>query len=172
MMFPPDWQCFSPECMNHVKMVFAKKDKCPICGASRPSSSTRTRGSERMSGSEFRRFNPARSDVSQGRDTRDDRDSMARSLVGSHACLAPPPSGFQVGSSGNHVTLQAETYHPVPLQDVSTEGQVERSVGGLALTVRSTVELNECGVSSPGFQVGSFQSRVMLPAETSHPGPL
>ena len=125
-----------------------------------------------MSGSEFRRFNPARSDVSQGRDTRDDRDSMARSLVGSHACLAPPPSGFQVGSSGNHVTRQAETYHPVPLQDVSTEGQVERSVGGLALTVRSTVELNECGVSSPGFQVGSFQSRVMLPAETSHPGPL
>ena len=84
----------------------------------------------------------------------------------------PPPSGFQVGSSGNHVTLQAETYHPVPHQDVSTEGQVDRSVGGLALTVRSTVELNECGVSSPGFQVGSFQSRVMLPAETSHPGPL
>lgn len=83
----------------------------------------------------------------------------------------PPPSGFQVGSSGNHVTLQAETYHPVPLQDVSTEGQVERSVGGLALTVRSTVELNECGVSSPGFQVGSFQSRVMLQAETG-PGPL
>ena len=93
-----------------------------------------------------------------------------RSLVGSHACLAPP-SGFQVGSSENHVTLQAETYHPVPLQDVSTEGQVERSVGGLALTVRSTVELNECGVSSPGFQVGSFQSRVMLQAETG-PGPL
>lgn len=51
----------------------------------------------------------------------------------------PPPSGFQVGSSGNHVTLQAETYHPVPLQDVSTEGQVERSVGGSPLPVFRSV---------------------------------
>ena len=34
VMFPPHWQCPTPGCMSHVKTVFAKKDKCPICRAS------------------------------------------------------------------------------------------------------------------------------------------
>lgn len=74
VMFPPDWQCPTPGCMSHVKTVFAKKDKCPICRASRPSSFTRTRGSERMSGSDFRRFHPGSSEVSHRREAWDDRD--------------------------------------------------------------------------------------------------
>lgn len=32
-----DWQCPSPDCMNHLKMVFGKNDNCPQCGAPKPS---------------------------------------------------------------------------------------------------------------------------------------
>ena len=91
VMFPPDWQCPTPECINHVKMVFAKKEKCPICGASRPTTSTGTSRTERMSGHDFRRFHPVSRDVSRGRDTRDDRDYTVRSSVELHECGDTPP---------------------------------------------------------------------------------
>lgn len=93
----------------------------------RPSSSTGTRGSERMSGSGFQRFHPARSEVSCGREARDDRDYMVRSLfepsVGEF-----PPSGFQVGGLGSHATLQAEMHHQAPPQEATSAGGDGRSV--------------------------------------------
>lgn len=33
---PGDWQCPNAGCLNHVKMVFAKNDTCPKCGAEKP----------------------------------------------------------------------------------------------------------------------------------------
>lgn len=32
---PPDWQCPTPSCINHLKMVFGTKIACPKCGANR-----------------------------------------------------------------------------------------------------------------------------------------
>jgi len=32
---PNDWQCPSPYCVNHTRMVFGSKANCPKCGASR-----------------------------------------------------------------------------------------------------------------------------------------
>lgn len=125
-MFPPDWQCPTLECLNHVKMVFAKKEKCPICGASRPSSFIGT------SGSDFRRFHPARSEVSRGRETRDDREYMVRLLV-EPPVGGNPPSSFQVGISGSHDVLQAETHHLLPPQEMTSAGFDGRSDGVVAL---------------------------------------
>mmetsp|Transcript_12830 Transcript_12830/g.14995 ORF Transcript_12830/g.14995 Transcript_12830/m.14995 type:complete len:242 (-) Transcript_12830:116-841(-) len=34
---PGDWQCPNRECVNHKRMVFAKNEMCPQCGASKPS---------------------------------------------------------------------------------------------------------------------------------------
>lgn len=32
---PNDWQCPSPDCVNHTRMVFGSKANCPKCGAAR-----------------------------------------------------------------------------------------------------------------------------------------
>lgn len=32
---PDDWQCPNPSCLNHTKMVFAKRSSCPSCGTAR-----------------------------------------------------------------------------------------------------------------------------------------
>jgi len=31
-----DWQCPNEACVNHKRLVFAKKDQCPQCGSGRP----------------------------------------------------------------------------------------------------------------------------------------
>ncbi len=33
---PGDWQCPNEACVNHKRLVFAKKDQCPQCGSARP----------------------------------------------------------------------------------------------------------------------------------------
>ena len=91
VLFPPDWQCPTPECVNHTKMVFAKRSQCPICGAAKPSSTTGGSKTERMSGAVYRRYQPANRDVSPGRDSRGARRYMVCSESVGPSCAAPLP---------------------------------------------------------------------------------
>ena len=43
-IFPADWQCPTVACVNHRRNVFARKLKCPVCGADRPAEAQSERG--------------------------------------------------------------------------------------------------------------------------------
>ena len=107
-IFPADWQCPTVECVNHTKMVFAKRDKCPVCGASRPSTPGTSR-TERMRGSVYRRYEPAPArnsgHVSHHRDNRSARDYMERSVGALFTDV--PQTSVTVGLKTPAETLQA-----------------------------------------------------------------
>eukprot|EP00435_Cladocopium_sp_Y103_P020844 s1782_g5.t1 len=72
-------------------MVFAKKEKCPVCGAVRPTISGSS-GTERMRGSLYRRYEPAPGSSAgpvSRRDFRSARDYMVRSVIGFPPEISP-----------------------------------------------------------------------------------
>eukprot|EP00435_Cladocopium_sp_Y103_P053188 s103_g17.t1 len=106
-LYPPDWQCPTTECVNHVKMVFAKKEKCPVCGARKPSSITWDSSTERMRGG-TRRYHPAPRDVSPGREHSDRRAYTGAVLFALHP-PSPHSTNGSVGFPVSFASLQAAT---------------------------------------------------------------
>ena len=92
-LYPPDWQCPNQRCQNHTKMVFAKRDKCPICGTSKPRSITCNSGTESMSGGTIGGFTlPLRTFHQDGSAETDERILVRLLLLGTPST---PPRMFR-----------------------------------------------------------------------------
>eukprot|EP00435_Cladocopium_sp_Y103_P002111 s201_g1.t1 len=117
-IFPPDWRCPNERCQNNVRLVFAKKEFCPICGASRPSSTSRTTGTSSTERMRDARRNPS-PDVSPRRKP-GDRRAYIGAAVGSSQMIAHPSFGT--------VGVHSETRTLLNLKDKKFQAQLLKSI--------------------------------------------